>query len=106
MSTIGTAIQQIVGIPGQLVGQGMSNHTQMLSPQTHQDQRHQHKLHQHKMHQQQMHQNQITYHQRSVYPASSAMTSSNHNYNHTAYYSSRTDITDEHEANEKEYQNL
>ena len=34
------------------------------------------------------------------------MTSSNHNYNHTAYYSSGNDITDEHEANEKEYQNL
>ena len=111
MSTIGTAVQQTVGIPGQLVGQAMSNHRQLLSSQTYQDQIHQHKLYQHKMHQyqmhqQQMHQNQITYHQRSAYAASSAMTSSNHNYNHTAYYSSGNDITDEHEANEKEYQNL
>ena len=41
MSTIGTAIQQRFGILGQLVGQGMTIHTQMLSPQTYQDQMHQ-----------------------------------------------------------------
>ena len=37
MSTIGTAIQQSVGILGQLVGQDMPNHMQMLLPQTYQD---------------------------------------------------------------------
>ena len=59
MSTIGTAVQQTVGIPGQLVGQAMSNHRQLLSSQTYQDQIHQHKLYQHKMHQYQMHQQQM-----------------------------------------------
>ena len=44
MSTIGTAIQQSFGILGQLVGQGMSNHMRMLSPQTYQDQMHQHQI--------------------------------------------------------------
>ena len=34
MSAIGTAIQQSVGILGQLVGQSIPNHTRMLSPQT------------------------------------------------------------------------
>ena len=34
MSRAGTAIQQSVRILGQLVGQGMPNHTRMLSPQT------------------------------------------------------------------------
>ena len=106
MCTIGTAIQQTVGILDQLVSQGMPNHTRMLSPQTHQDQMHQHQMHQYQMHQQQMHQNQITYQQRRAYPASSTITSSNHNYNHTTYVSSRDDIADEHAANEKEYQNL
>ena len=62
-------------------------------------------MHQHQMHQQQIQQNQITYQQRRVYPASSTITSPNHNYN-TAYDSSRDDIRDEHDANEKEYQNL
>ena len=33
MSRAGTAIQQSVRILGQLVGQGMPNHTRMLSPQ-------------------------------------------------------------------------
>ena len=33
MSRAGTAIQQSVCILGQLVGQGMPNHTRMLSPQ-------------------------------------------------------------------------
>ena len=94
MCTIGTAIQQSVGILDQLVGQGMPNHTRMLSPQTHQDQMHQHQMHQHQMHQQQMHQNQITYQQPRAYPASSTITSSNHNYHHTTYVSSR-DIADE-----------
>ena len=54
------------------------------------------------MYQQQMHQNQITYQQRRAYPASRTITSPNQNYN----VSSRDDITDEHDANEKEYQNL
>ena len=44
MSTIGTATQQSFGILGQLVGQGMSNHTRMLSPQTYQDQMRQHQI--------------------------------------------------------------
>ena len=46
MSTIGTAIQQSVGIIVQLVGQDMPNHTRMLLPQTYQDQMHQHQMHQ------------------------------------------------------------
>ena len=58
------------------------------------------------MPQQQMHQNQITYQQRRAYPASSTITSPNHSYNHTAYVSNRDDITDEQDANKKEYQNL
>ena len=103
---IGTTIQQSVGILGQLVGQGMANHTRMLSPQTYQDQMQQHQIYQYQMHQQQMHQNQITYQLRRAYPASSNITSPNHNYNHTAYVSSTDDITDEHDPNEKEYQNL
>ena len=53
-----------------------------------------------------MHQSQITYQQRRAYPTISTGTSPNHNYNHTAYVSSRDDIVDEHDANEKEYQNL
>ena len=56
MSTIGTAIQQSVGILGQLVGQDMLNHMQMLSPQTYQDQMPQHQMQHYQMHQQQMHQ--------------------------------------------------
>ena len=48
-----------------------------------------------------MHQNQITYQQRS-----STIISPNHNYSHTTYVSSRDDITDGHDAHEKEYQNL
>ena len=111
MSTVGTSIQQSVGTLSQLVGHGMPNYTRMLSPQTYQDQMHQHQMlqhqvHQHQMHQQQMHQNQITYQQRRAYSASSTITSPNHNYNHTVYVSSRDDITDKHNANEKEYQNL
>ena len=99
MSTVGTAIQQSVGILGQLVGQGMPNYMRILSPQTHQDQ-----MHQHQVHLQQMHQMQITYQQRRTYPASSPITSPNDNYDNTAYVSSRDDITDQHD--EKEYQNL
>ena len=53
-----------------------------------------------------MHQNQVTYQNGRAYPASSTITSPNHNYNHKAHVSSRDDITDEHDANEKEYQNL
>ena len=75
LNTIGTAIQQSVGILGQLVGQGMPNHTRMLSPQTYQDQMHQHQMYQYQMHRQQMHQNQITYQQRGAYPTSSTITS-------------------------------
>ena len=41
-----------------------------------------------------------------AYPASSTITSPNHNYSHKAYVSSRDDIINEHDANEKEYQNL
>ena len=67
---------------------------------------HQHQMHQYQMHQQQMHQNQITYQERKAYPESSTITSPNHNYNNTAYVSSRDDITNGHDANEKEYQNL
>ena len=85
MSTVGTAIQQ----SGQLVGQGMPNYMRILSPQTHQDQ-----MHQHQVHLQQMHQMQITYQQRRTYSASSTITSPNHNYDNTAYVSSRDDITD------------
>ena len=72
----------------------------------HQHQMHQHQMHQYQMHQQQMHQNKITYQQQRTYPASSTITSPNHNYNHTVYVSIRDDIMDEHDANEKEYQNL
>ena len=43
---------------------------------------------------------------RRAYPASGSSTSPNHNYNHTAYVSSRDDITNVHDANGKEYQNL
>ena len=106
MSTIGTAIQQSVGILGQLVSQGMPNHTRMVSPQRYQDQMHQHQMHQHQMHQCQMHQSQNTYQQGRAYPESSTITSPNHNDNHTAYVSCRDDIMDERDANEKEYQNL
>ena len=67
---------------------------------------HQHQMHQYQMHQQQMHQNQITYQQQRAYPGSSTITSPNHNYNHTVYVSSRGDITNRYDANEKEYQNL
>ena len=58
------------------------------------------------MHQQQIYENQITYQQRRAYPARSTITSPNHNYNHTVYVSSTDDVTNEHDAYEKEYQNL
>ena len=51
MSTIYTAIQQSVSILGQLVGQGMPNHTQILSTQMYQNQMHQHQIHQYQVYQ-------------------------------------------------------
>ena len=71
-----------------------------------QDQMYQHQMHQYQMHQQQIHQNQMTYQQRRGYPASSTIANPNHNYDHTAYVSSRDDITDEHDGNETEHQNF
>ena len=49
-------MHQSAGILGQLLGQGMPNHSQILSPQTCQDQMHQQQMHQYQMYQQQMHQ--------------------------------------------------